>query len=122
MTIPLIILAVGSVFAGFIPFNKLITSDGAAFESHIEMAVAIPSVVIGLLGIGLAFIMYKKHSAIPDKIASTFKLTYKWAYNKFYIDEIYIYITKNIIFRYISAFSGEKKTITLTNRTRLRLQ
>ena len=102
MTIPLIILATGSVFAGFIPFNELVTSDGKAFESHIEMSVAIPSVLIGLVGIGIAFLMYRKETAIPDKVAATFKHSYKWAYNKFYIDEVYIFVTKNIIFRYIS--------------------
>ena len=102
MTIPLIILATGSVFAGFIPFNELVTSDGKAFESHIEMSVALPSVLIGLVGIGIAFLMYRKETAIPDKVAATFKHSYKWAYNKFYIDEVYIFVTKNIIFRYIS--------------------
>jgi NADH-quinone oxidoreductase subunit L len=103
MTIPLILLAIGTVFAGYIPFNKLVTSDGKAFASHIELAVAIPSILIGLFGIGLAFVMYKNKTSIPDKIASTFKNLYKWIYNKFYIDEIYLYITKNIIFKYISA-------------------
>ena len=88
MTIPLIILAIGSVFTGFIPFNKLVTSDGKGFETELEMIVAIPSVLIGLLGIGIAFIMYRKESAIPEKLAATFKYSYKWAYNKFYIDEL----------------------------------
>ncbi|HBH82946.1 MAG: NADH-quinone oxidoreductase subunit L [Bacteroidetes bacterium GWE2_41_25] len=102
MTIPLIILAIGSVFSGFIPFSELVTSDSMPFESHIEMAVAIPSVLIGIAGIGIAYIMYKKETSIPDRLATTFKYSYKWAYNKFYIDEVYLYITKNIIFRYIS--------------------
>jgi NADH-quinone oxidoreductase subunit L len=102
MTIPLVILALGSAFAGLIPFSKLITSDGQPFESHIERAVAIPSVLVGLLGISIAWIMYKKYSNIPDKVASAFRLGYKWAYNKFYIDELYLFITKKIIFRYIS--------------------
>jgi NADH-quinone oxidoreductase subunit L len=103
MTIPLIILAIGSVFAGLIPFNQLVTSDGKAFESEIEWIVAIPSVLIGLLGIIAAWIMYKKETSIPDKLAATFKYTYKWAYNKFYMDEVYLFVTKNIIFKYISA-------------------
>ena len=103
MTIPLIILAVGSVFAGFIPFHSLVTSDGKAFETEIEWIVAVPSVLIGLIGIAVAWIMYKKETSIPDKIASTFKYSYKWAYNKFYMDEVYIFATKKIIFRYISA-------------------
>jgi len=102
MTIPLMILAVGSVVTGFIPFNKLVTSDGKAFESEIELMIAIPSVLIGLLGIGIAYIMYKKETNIPERLAKTFGAGYKWAYNKFYIDEVYLFVTKKIIFRYIS--------------------
>jgi NADH-quinone oxidoreductase subunit L len=36
------------------------------------------------------------------KVAAAFGNTYKWAYNKFYIDEVYLFVTKKIIFRYIS--------------------
>jgi NADH-quinone oxidoreductase subunit L len=103
MTIPLIILALGSAFSGFIPFSKLVTSDGKVFESGLELIVAIPSVLIGLLGIFTAYIMYGKETAIPEKLAATFKHSYKWAYNKFYIDELYLFVTKKIIFRYIAA-------------------
>jgi len=102
MTIPLIILAIGAAVSGFIPFNKLVTSDSKVFDSEIEWSIAVPSVIIGLLGIGIAYILYGKKSSLPDKLAATFKYTYKWAYNKFYIDEIYLFITKKIIFRYIS--------------------
>jgi NADH-quinone oxidoreductase subunit L len=102
MTVPLIILAIGSVFSGFIPFSELVTSDSMPFKSHLDMAVAIPSVLIGILGIGIAYLMYQKETALPDKLATTFKYSYKWAYNKFYIDEVYIFVTKKIIFRYIS--------------------
>lgn len=102
MTIPLMILAFGSVFAGFIPFNELVTSDGKPFETELELIVAIPSVLIGLLGIGIAFMMYKKETDIPDRLAKTLKYSYKWAFNKFYIDELYLFVTKKIIFRYIS--------------------
>ena len=102
MTIPLLILAFGSVFAGFLPFNEWVTSDGLALESHINLAVAIPSVLIGLAGIAVATVLYKKENAIPDKIAASFKHLYKWAYHKFYMDEVYLFVTKKIIFRYIS--------------------
>jgi len=102
MTVPLIILAIGSVFTGFIPFSKLVTSDGKIFEAHIEMMIAIPSVLIGLAGIGIAYLMYKKETILPDRMASTFSYGYKWAFNKFYIDELYLFVTKKIIFRYIS--------------------
>jgi NADH-quinone oxidoreductase subunit L len=35
-------------------------------------------------------------------MAGRFKALYNWSYNKFYIDEIYLFVTKKIIFRYIS--------------------
>jgi NADH-quinone oxidoreductase subunit L len=102
MTIPLIVLAIGAAVSGFIPFSKLVTSDSKVFETEIEWGVAIPSVLIGLLGIGIAYILYAKKNSLPEKLAATFKYIYKWAYNKFYIDEIYLFITKRIIFRFIS--------------------
>jgi len=102
MTFPLIFLAAGSALAGIIPFHSLVTSDGASFETEIEWAVAIPSVFIGLAGIAIAWLMYKKETDLPDRIASAFKYGYKWAYNKFYVDELYLFVTKKMIFRYIS--------------------
>lgn len=102
MSIPLIFLAIASIFAGYIPFSKLVTSDGLPLEAHIEWIVAIPSIVAGLLGIAIAFIMYKKETTIPNKIGSSLKLIYVGAYNKFYFDEIYLFVTKKIIFNYIS--------------------
>lgn len=102
MTLPLIVLAIGSVVTGFIPFNKLVTTDGKILESEIELIVAIPSVLIGMLGIGAAWLMYKRESTLPDRLAATFRYSYKWAYDKFYIDELYLFVTKKIIFRYIS--------------------
>ena len=102
MTIPLMILAFGSVFAGFIPFHALVTSDGLPFESKIDWLIAIPSVLIGVLGIVVATVMYKKENPLPDKVAGTFKHLYKWAYHKFYWDEIYLFVTRKIIYRYIS--------------------
>ncbi len=103
MTLPLIFLALASVFAGFIPFHNLVTSDGRPLVTELELMVAIPSVLIGLLGIGIAFVMYKRETDLPDRLAGTFKYGYRWAFNKFYIDEVYLFVTKRIIFRYISA-------------------
>jgi NADH-quinone oxidoreductase subunit L len=102
MLIPLVILALASVLTGFIPFNTLITSDGLPFELHIEWKIAIPSTLIGVLGILVAMWFYKKENGIPDKMAAVLKNTYKLSYNKFYIDEVYFFITKKIIFNYIS--------------------
>ena len=102
MTIPLMFLAVASVLAGYLPFHELVTSDGAAFEAHMEFPIAAASVGIGLVGIFVAMFMYMKPKGAPEKMAATFKHLYKWSYNKFYMDEVYLFVTKKIIFRYIS--------------------
>jgi NADH-quinone oxidoreductase subunit L len=102
MTIPLMILAFGSIFSGFLPFEELVTSDGMPFELHTEYAIAIPSVIIALIGIAIATFMYRKVNGIPDKMAGAFGHFYHWAYRKFYMDEVYLFVTKKIIFRYIS--------------------
>ena len=102
MTFPLVFLALASIFAGYLPFSELVTSDGAPFESHLEMPIAIASVLIGFLGILVAMFMYMKPKDAPVKMATTFKHLYKWSYNKFYLDEVYLFITKKIIFNCIS--------------------
>jgi NADH-quinone oxidoreductase subunit L len=102
MTIPLMILAFGAVFAGFLPFAKMVTSDGLPLEAHINYTVAIPSVMIAVIGIIIALLMYRRTNSAPDKVASAMGGFYKGAYHKFYIDEVYLFVTHKIIFRYIS--------------------
>jgi NADH-quinone oxidoreductase subunit L len=102
MTIPLIFLALASMTVGFIPFSDFVTSDGIPFETEMHWNIAIPSVLIGLVGIFIAWIMYKKETRIPEKIATGLGGFYKATYNKFYIDEMYLFITKKIIFKRIS--------------------
>ncbi len=102
MSLPLIFLAVLTCVTGFVPFAELVTSDGKAFEIHTEWIVAIPSVLVGVVGIVVATIMYKKETAMPDKVTASVGGLYKAAYNKFYFDEIYMFVTKQIIFKRIS--------------------
>jgi len=102
MTVPLMFLAVASMFTGFIPFSSLVTSDGKPFETHIEWMIAIPSILIGVIGILVALWFYKKENGIPEKMAGSLKHLYKWSYNKFYMDEVYLFVTKKIIFNNIS--------------------
>ncbi len=102
MAIPLIFLAFLSIFSGFLPFSELVTSDKTGFETETHLAVAVPSVLISLLGIALAWVLYKKESDIPEKLSKKFGILYTATYNKFYFDEIYLFVTKKIIFNYIS--------------------
>ena len=103
MTFPLMVLALISIVGGFIPFSELITADRIGFEAHLNIPLAAVATVVGLIGIGLAYIFYKKETDLADKFANGFGVFYTWATDKFYFDEIYMFVTKKIIFDRISA-------------------
>ena len=102
MTLPLTILSLASLSVGFIPFNELVTSNGKILPIHMHWNIAIPSILIGLTGIFIAFIFYKKESKWPEKMSKRFGKLYITTFNKFYVDEFYMFITKKIIFKRIS--------------------
>ncbi|HEY9114238.1 MAG TPA: proton-conducting transporter membrane subunit, partial [Bacteroidales bacterium] len=102
MTIPLMVLAFGSIFAGYLPFTHLVTADAMPFAAHINFAIAIPSVIMATIGIAAAWILYKKKNDMPDKMAAALGGFYRTVYNKFYIDEIYLFVTKKILFNIVS--------------------
>lgn len=101
MMLPLIILAAGAAFAGFIHFGDFVTVDGKPLESKFDPLFSIAPVALGLTGIVTAWALYKKQNAGPDKIATSLNGAYKAAYHKFYIDELYLFVTKKIIFNLI---------------------
>ena len=103
MTGPMIFLAFMSVAAGYVHFSEYVTADKQPFEAHLNYPLAAIAVSVGLLGIILAYLFYKKPSSLPDKTASSFGQLYKWAFDKFYFDELYLFITRQIIFKRISA-------------------
>jgi NADH-quinone oxidoreductase subunit L len=97
----LIILAVFSVFSGWIPFADFISSDNMPFHTHIDWTVAGMSIAVAVIGIGIAFALYFKDSKQPAKIAQSLGIFYKAALHKFYLDEIWMWVTKTVIFQYI---------------------
>jgi len=103
MTFPLLFLALLTIVGGFIPFSELITADKIGFEAHLNYPLAAVAVGVGLIGIILAWMFYKKENDLADKFVNAFGVFYKWTYNKFYFDEIYLFVTKKIIFKLISA-------------------
>ena len=102
MTLPLILLAIATIFVGFIPFNELVTSDGGLLHIHMHWDIALASIAIGLVGIIIAFIFYKKKNDWSNKMEKSFGSFYTYALNKFYFDELYIFVTKKIIFKRIA--------------------
>jgi len=101
MNIPLILLALGAIFAGFIPFGHFISATGLPLDLHGNLAFSIAPVSLGLAGIVLAALLYARENTVPQKIITTLGVTYQWAYQKFYIDELYLFVTKKVIFNLV---------------------
>lgn len=111
MTLPLVILAVVSCVAGFVPFGNLVTWNGhPMFESvnfftnlgALDRSVAAISLAVAILAIILATVMYKKENPLPAKMRSALPRLWDWCYHRFYWDELYMFITHKIIFGCIS--------------------
>jgi len=98
MKLPLIILAAITIFAGFIPFSNYITATGLPLETHIDIGFSIVPVLLGITGIAIAALLYGRKNDRPEKMAAAARGLYRAAYRKFYIDEIYLFFTKKIIF------------------------
>ncbi|MCX6204450.1 MAG: NADH-quinone oxidoreductase subunit L [Bacteroidetes bacterium] len=98
MKLPLLILAACAVGVGFIPFSQFITSDGAPLETHIDMVFSIAPVALSIIAILLSASFYKSQNAKSEKAVAFFGGFYRAAYKKFYVDELYLFITKKIVF------------------------
>ena len=101
MKLPLILLAACAVAVGFVPFSQFITSDGVALETHIDVLFSIAPVVLSVLAILLAASFYKTNNEKSDKVVNIFGGLYTAAFKKFYVDEVYLFITKKIIFPFM---------------------
>ncbi len=119
MTVPLILLCVGAVAAGWVGIPHLL-GGGAHFTEFMKPVLGHPeghgtpadeqmvmavSVAMGLLGIGLAYFMYMVRKELPAKLAAQFSGVYKVLFNKYYVDELYsfilirptIWVAKNVL-------------------------
>ncbi len=107
MTLPLVFLAIMSVISGFFPFGDLVTWNGHPMYNSLSLLtnleqlnwfVACISLVTALLGIGLAWVMYKKENPLPRRMRELMPTLWTWCRNRFYFDELYMFITHKIIF------------------------
>lgn len=102
MTFPLIFLALVSVVAGLIPFGEFVTYNREAYEIHMNWTVAGTSTVIAVAAIILATVLYRKENTVPTKMADACRGLWTAAYKRFYMDELYQFITHKIIFACVS--------------------
>jgi NADH-quinone oxidoreductase subunit L len=102
---PLVILALGAVFAGFLAYEYFVGHDMAYFwgrsllvlEEHesIEAAhqaplwVKLAPLIVGLAGIAIAWWFYIRDPRLPQRLAARFHGLYLFLLNKWYFDELY---------------------------------
>jgi len=105
MTGPLMLLAVGAAAAGFVFHGMFIGEDWRSFwgasifigaNNHVlarmeelPSFVGILPTIMGVAGIGLAYLMYMVRPELPGKLAGAFGPVYRFLLNKWYFDELY---------------------------------
>jgi NADH-quinone oxidoreductase subunit L len=65
------------------------SGEGGGHSAALEIALMFTSVIIALIGIGIAYLFYVKNPALPKALAERWKGLYKLIFNKYYIDELY---------------------------------
>ncbi len=104
MTLPLIILSAITITCGWIVnFGSFVSASGQDYQIHLNTQVAITSTVVAILSIALATVIYARDKQpIADKLYKAFPRLHRAAYKRFYMDEVYQFVTHKIIFRFIS--------------------
>jgi NADH-quinone oxidoreductase subunit L len=108
MMVPLVVLAIGAVFAGIIGYDWFVGHDLEAFwrdsikvlpehpalhHAHdAPLWVKLAPLVVGVSGIALAWLFYIRQPDLPGKVATTFAPIYRFFYNKWYFDELYDFL------------------------------
>src|SRR6059058_4282003 len=115
MIAPLVILAIGSIFAGYIGFPAWLGGNNAfekfldtvfeplpiphgpeaEYSSLAEAGMAAASVAIALIGFGLAYSKYCKRSWEEQREVRQYGSLYPVFLNKYYVDEIYDFLFIN---------------------------
>jgi NADH-quinone oxidoreductase subunit L len=97
MTVPLVLLAVGAVFAGYWRFGEFLlpavqaTEVGEGLSAHGGSAhgVMIASIVAALGGIGAAWVLYRAKPGLVQALVRRAGRAYELLANKYYMDELY---------------------------------
>ena len=114
MTVPLIILSaitllvgIYTTIAGFAgwggSFGSYVTAAGTDYTIHFDTKIATISTIIAICSILLATYIYKgEKQPIADRLYKTFPRLHQAAYRRFYMDEVWQFVTHQIIFRFFS--------------------
>ncbi len=107
MLVPLLLLSVGAVAAGFAFHGIFIEPEAGerfwkgsiAFSEHlmhsmheVPLGVKLSATIAMLLGLGTAWYAYIKRPSFPAAFAGQFGVLYTFLLNKWYFDEIYHFL------------------------------
>jgi len=103
MALPLIVILVPAIAAGWLgmpgiyaPFEEAVRF-GPVVEEHLNIWLAIAGSLAGLLGIGLATLMYLRPVSGPRLLGQAFPDTYRVLLNKYYFDELYQWLIDRVV-------------------------
>jgi NADH-quinone oxidoreductase subunit L len=105
MLIPLIVLAVGATFFGYLGYDFFVGDERASFwkssilvlpqYDSLAAAEGVPALVrfmpliFALIGIAIAYVFYIVDPGLPVRLAAQFRSLYLFLLNKWYFDELY---------------------------------
>lgn len=101
MLVPLLVLAVGAVFAGFAFNHAFIDAEtfwngSIHFDANLVHAmhevplwVKLTATFAMLAGLGLAVMAYIRNTSIPARFTAAFPRLYAFLFNKWYFDQLY---------------------------------
>ncbi len=107
MLVPLGVLAIGAVFAGFAFHHSFLDAEhgvefwkgSISFDTHLMHAmhevplwVKLSATAVMALGLFTAWMAYIKDTTIPARFTATFEGLYQFLLNKWYWDELYAFL------------------------------
>ena len=106
MTVPLVILSVITLTIGWIlpgSFGSYVSATGEAYHIHLDWVIAGTSIAFAVAAIVIATLIYSRSSQpVAERMRAAMPQLHKWAYHRFYIDDIYQFVTHRIIFALVS--------------------
>ncbi|MBI2425555.1 MAG: NADH-quinone oxidoreductase subunit L [Candidatus Hydrogenedentes bacterium] len=102
MWMPMALLAVLSAVTGFFPMAEYVHLGEAEGHHGINLAVVIPATLFALIGIAMAASLYIGDGHRAVALAKMLGSVHQTIKQKFYIDEVYLFITHRIIFHRIA--------------------
>jgi NADH-quinone oxidoreductase subunit L len=94
MLLPLVVLAVLSVVTGYLGIPQFLgpvlpSPHGSGEQMAGGALIMSISVILGLAGIALAYVLYVAAPALPDRLAVQWQSVYRLSLNKWFVDEAY---------------------------------